>query len=661
MLSQLSFSLPPRVFRRIVVFVLTAVMAIAPLHFAFAQQQDSIRQLKEQIAVMTEIQNRPDVSLEVKETNASFLRERRNRLKTMLQSRIDALRAYRGTAGIGLNAEELNVIDKSIQNLENELKELNGTLNKSPVATTTTAASIAATSPAPPQPVSAAAPAQPAPPVQADCYPDAPPLLVQAVTAAADKIIDTDDPDDVSTQFNPIFFFAIAHAVSVDAVNEDEQKRDLINRIEIARLQQETKRTDKQIGASARAEGSTTLAEKPGFAELLGFAVEHGAINKEVNGTTLTLSSSPYAFVAAANGDTATTYKNFGYLSRVGISANFNIDNEENVLTSARRSQLSEWSLKARLTPDRSQRSADAEAIWERVRAGFAAPDLVLTGDLATQFGSNRPLNAKRREIADRFLTPAFREPVRTVLGKADLTREDKRAQIAERIMCQVKTDIFDAVRNGSFRIDEESRTRLIQTTIPKFRDALIAKEDAIRKFEEELERLSYKPVLTFAYTNKRDPNFSDYSTFKFLFQKKSTEGFSIIGNAGFSVYHKPNPLLNQKNMRDFAAALSFEGTAGRSPFMMQELDESRITFSFSGRYQRLFENRHIPGLKADIGVAQFKFELPVLMGFSLPFSVSYATSSELINEDHVRANFGFTLDTDKVFQLLKMAKLQNR
>jgi hypothetical protein len=81
----------------------------------------------------------------------------------------------------------------------------------------------------------------------------------------------------------------------------------MINRIDLARLKQETQRNDKQVGASATAEGSTTAAEKPGFAELLGLAVEHGAIQQEVNGTTLTLSSSPYMFVAAASVDNSTT------------------------------------------------------------------------------------------------------------------------------------------------------------------------------------------------------------------------------------------------------------------------------------------------------------------------------------------------------------------
>jgi len=39
----------------------------------------------------------------------------------------------------------------------------------------------------------------------------------------------------------------------------------------------------------------------------------------------------------------ATTYKNYGYLSRPwAFSANFNIDNQENVLANARRNQLAE-------------------------------------------------------------------------------------------------------------------------------------------------------------------------------------------------------------------------------------------------------------------------------------------------------------------------------
>ena len=208
--------------------------------------------------------------------------------------------------------------------------------------------------------------------------------------------------------------------------------------------------------------------------------------------------------------------------------------------------------------------------------------------------------------------------PANAVIKDTSLTREQKIGLIAKLILCQVKTDIFDQVRSGGFNIEAPTRDRILTQTLPQFKAALQAKEAAIKTFGDELDKLSYKPVLTFAYTNKRDPTSSDYSVLKMLYQKKSYEGMNIIANAGISFYHKPDPSMNQQSVRDFAAALSFEGNAGRSPFLSGDLDESRITFSFTGRYQRLLENRGITNKKADIAVAQFKLEIPLLTGFSL-------------------------------------------
>jgi hypothetical protein len=106
----------------------------------------------------------------------------------------------------------------------------------------------------------------------------------------------------------------------------EEGRRELIKSIQIRQFMEETRRTDKQVGASATSEGSTSALEKPNFANLLAFAIEHGAIDKQVSGTTLTLSSSPYAFLAAAQGDTSSTYKKYEVFHRIGISANFNIE-----------------------------------------------------------------------------------------------------------------------------------------------------------------------------------------------------------------------------------------------------------------------------------------------------------------------------------------------
>jgi len=177
----------------------------------------------------------------------------------------------------------------------------------------------------------------------------------------------------------------------------------LVRQLKVQQFMEETKRTDKQIGASATAEGSTSAVEKPGFANLLGFAIENGAIQKNVNGTSLTLSSSPYAFVAAAQGDTSTTYQQYDFLNRVGVSANFNIGNQDNVLANVRRRQLSEWSIRLRLSKDQSTRSKEFEDFWnDKIRKRFEQVPIILTGEFARTFTNET--EDIRRNIEDKFL-----------------------------------------------------------------------------------------------------------------------------------------------------------------------------------------------------------------------------------------------------------------
>ena len=101
-------------------------------------------------------------------------------------------------------------------------------------------------------------------------------------------------------------------------------------------------------------------------------------------------------------------------------------------------------------------------------------------------------------------------------------------------------------------------------------------------------------------------------------------------------------------------------GSAGRSPFIITDMDESAITYSFTGSYQRLLENTMGPNRKADIGSAQFKLEIPVFTGFKLPLAITYSNATEERNKSHFRFNFGFGLDADTLAALLR-AKALNR
>ena len=278
----------------------------------------------------------------------------------MLKAKAATLRNYLSTVGRHLSPAEKQPFEKTLAAVEEEIARLGHEPGRAgeehptaPPATAplTGAPDMVSAVPAPRRGAGAApatethpaagtltaveaAPAPAQATTRSDCYPDPPQPLTQAVNAAAQRIVSRKDPGEVSTQISFILLFAVADAVSDQAEGEHRQ---FINRIDILRAKQETKRTDKQVGASARAEGSTSAAEKPSFAELLGFAIEHGAIQQSVSGTTLTLSTTPYMLLHPGRNDTASAYRRNSDWSRLGIAATFNISDEDNALLSARR------------------------------------------------------------------------------------------------------------------------------------------------------------------------------------------------------------------------------------------------------------------------------------------------------------------------------------
>lgn len=633
---------------------------------SLAQQTASIKDLELQIKRMEEVQRDPAVPESVKQHNANFLQARRSQLQTLLSNQLEGLSKYKSDFGASLSATEKETLDKSIEALSAKLEDLkkrfgtngpaasmtaessaetngNGNGNGAPSAESASSLNTAAATPASAANTSTGPTGANLLPqtitVAPDCYSDAPPVLVKTASAAATLVVE-EGADETSTFLQRLIFYTIA-----DAVSRGEKERELIRSLGVRQVMEETRRMDKQTGASATSEGSTSALEKPNFANLLAFAIEHGAIDKQVSGTTLTLSSSPYAFIAAAQGDTSTTYKNYEFFHRIGISANFNIKDENDVLASARRNQLSEWSVRARLSKDRSTRSAEFEQFWNRdVRGIFERLPLVLVEEFSALFRVET--DTVRRQVGDRFIGYS----TQFLAANSAQSKQAQQAGLQQLLICKLKEDVFDKI--DSFGLTEADRQRIVARTLPALRDAIVAEEGARKLVDDQIAKMNNRPLATFAYTNKRDPLTSDYSVFKFLYDRKTFSPMKFMANAGLSVYHRPNPLLNQQRIRDFAAAVSLEGNAGRSPFLTDDLDQSQITFAFTGRYERMFENRNTINRKADIGIFQFRLEVPFISGMSFPFSVTYANATELIKEDHVRANFGFSFDADKLFFL---------
>lgn len=645
---------------------LVGVCIVALLSPVLALAQDGIttQKLREQIALMEKVDKDAGTLEETRDLNRNLLAAKRAELAERLTKEIDGMQKYSQTMESSLSVSDKEKIATRISSLRQEREALQRPVTTASVVPTPTVqpninpnstAMVAtdsvgntSTQNVSNHPTGASASAQQV--FVSTCFPDAPNNLTNTARAAAELFVTNDD---ASSQLGDLTFYAIIHTVATDAGRED-----LLKAIEVKQLQEQTRRTDKQIGAGANSEGSTSAIEKPGFAEILGLAVEHGAIQQAINGTTLNLSTTPYLFTTLANGDTQSNYKKYGYLTRLGASANFNIQDEDNPLVSARRQQLTNWSLRLRLSKDRSTRSDDAEEIWDSVRDDFAQQSVVITRFLRDTFQRDLELETQRRDIGDRLLKMLDEPSSKAIHDDTNLTDNQKISQIAEKIVCRVKTDLVDSIRNGSFKLSQENKDRIISQTLPDFAAANAAKERALRLFDERIEALSLKPIFSLAYNNIKPAIGANYSELKVLYQKKMLDPISVIANGGVSFYHQENPVLRQKTVRDFSVGLSLEGTAGRSPFMLESKDDSQITYSFTGRYERFFENQYFAGRKADIAVAQFKFEIPMAAGMSFPFSITYANSSELIKESKVRANFGFTFDTDKLLKAFALSKL---
>jgi hypothetical protein len=467
------------------------------------------------------------------------------------------------------------------------------------------------------------------------------------VSQAANPATATGAPDMAIAPGPQMVLYALFDAAS-------PKSSQLVHDLEAYHYLGETARTDKQLGATPNSDGAVSSIEKPGFAQLLGFAVEHGGITQKNDGTNLTLSSSLYSLYSLGSKDTAETYARAGILNRVSAAASFAIDNKDNVLANARRNNLSEWSAKLRLFGDRSTRSPGFQKFFDQKIKPLIRDRLRTLGTSINELSGKISSYDTMEDDALTPLPDLVRARMLCPDYKAATTNAQKEKIITDLVLSQLRTKIYDPVSTHKTDLGPNEIARIEGEFLPNLKKALDNLVLADKLLKTEIDNLQKGPLATFAYTNHRIPNGSDYSETKFLFEQD--KGFmgplKLAGNFGLSFYNRPDRTLKQEKLRDIFAALSFEGTS-KGPFT-EPGNLSKITYSFVGRYDRLFENRRMAKRTPDIGSLQFVAEIPFFRGLSLPLSVTYANATEQEKKQGFRFNFGMRLDTDKLFELLR-------
>jgi hypothetical protein len=536
-----------------------------------------------------------------------------------------------------------------------------------PLTTSTSPANVSSPPTAAPASPTAAAVAVQSPTPAVCATKDFPPILVDEVNRLSRSIL-INDEDEITSERFKLVFYTIADALKVqvsvplktDAAGNLTTKTVEFKEIEPYKYLGETLRIDKHLGATS-SPASVSGIDKPGFAWLLGAAIENGQVEKDVRDSVLTFSTSPAALFMLNKGNESNAYQNAGWLNRVGVSASFNVSNQNQLLGSATRSQLKEYSVKYRFVGDRSPRSKALEKIWDEVAGDIQARLVALNN--ASQFISTdpvlQPLTVKTgAELKAAVVKLTSSAPFKAKFKPDGSFTDGQVCEVSDVILTYLKSNVATQASSLSPGAVVQFKEILVPNLVTAQQKLKVVRDS----FNAKIDKFFKGPLGTVSYTSHREPVMGNYSEFKFLFEQNTPmlnplPLKTITANAGFSFYHQPNLAMKQERWRAFNAALALEGNAA-SPFS-ETLDLGRITYSFVGNYERLAENSRIGGRKADIASLQFLMGVPLFKGLAVPFSVTYSNATELDRRNGWRVNFGLKMDTDKLLELVRAASAQ--
>lgn len=408
-------------------------------------------------------------------------------------------------------------------------------------------------------------------------------------------------------------------------------RADYVKKVEEARI-------DKQVGSDSNGSGSTSLTSKASIPSILGFAVENGALQKAVNGTTITFRGNwvglikalgDKGFIASYDDDDATTR----FLRRASFGVSFDTSRglQPGTFTGSKR-QISNYSFRLDLYNKRDPRHPSYTNRWTDL---ISEQGQALTGNLAKIVGFFIPLPNPDPNLAPDPNLVTWLGAAQSAVAAANSDQVDV-----------VVRKAFEGLRS----IELSSATKEVIADFEKNADSYLEGRSRL------LKEVANGPILAFEYANYRPGDQPGYSTLRLIGEASPFHGKAdLTGNASFSMFNKKPTGLNATTSRDFQLSGQLDVPLGdiakTGPFV----------FTMSGQYQHLFSDIATTGTtpttakKGNIGIGQFKFTIPVKgSGVKIPLSVTFSNRSELIKESRVRGNIGITFDLDTIFSKVK-------
>jgi hypothetical protein len=621
----------------------------------------SIAQLKEAIVRLEAIDSNPATPPDVKEVNRGFLQKRREQLNLLLQKRSIALREYLANMKDFLSPEEVATVERSIQDAERAEPNLAETSQAtvSPVLDDTSDKKTVFTGTKKPITVTDS--------IRRDflketVQPDA--LVPFAVNSGGPvRVQEFPLPQDCG-EFNSSPKTFSLYEQYVCTMIDDTQKRKSAGKLPIELtgpqffhlavilmsqklradflVDAEEARVDKQVGSTSSNSGSTSLVTKGGTPAILGFAVENGALEREISGTTLTFRGNPVGLVEAfANKGFISGFEDDSPATRLLRKSSFAFSfdtsrgSDPGIFT-ANKQQLSAVSGRFEFINKRDPRNREYKTDWENFLATRAAPFLKVLVDskdvlIETILGvGGAPDVFKWRDQAlEKWYEDTLGELNAAAPGNVETVMRERLTKLP---IDELSSETVDALKNFArqFGVYLEGRKRV-------------------------LDKVAKGTIATLEFTNKREVNAPDTTNFTGIFETAFGENADFTLNGSLTMFNqKPNG-LNVGRIRDFQFAAQLDLPFGKPN------EAGQFVLSASGKYERLMGNfstatgLFLPNTDGDLAFGQIKLSIPIKgLGMKLPLSLTFANRTELIKEKTVRANFGFTFDLDTIFAKFK-------
>lgn len=449
----------------------------------------------------------------------------------------------------------------------------------------------------------------------------------------------------------------------------------------------ESRRTDKQAGATAGSGGSTTTVAKGTTAKVLSLAAEYGALTESVSKQIVTVQGSldgipaalvrhsvlPYCPTGASSPDCLNAHV-FEGLRRVSYGVSFDTSQHATGATGT-----------AAGAAQGTAQPVTFEASGNAITAATVKVVLWNARDASSATFQKAWVAAVKKGAAVPAAASAAAQPASPLLQAAEALRQAMSALLAT---INTNNDFLEWQTQTVTRLNSASGADLDAVWIDRARvlTAIVQKADpnaaslaasfaaasSTYRFEEDqvVRTVAGKPVMTLQYDYKHPTSAPTTSTLRLIFDKGFDERWSVAANGAVEIYDQtPSAdIPDASRLRDAQfgvqvqydlgklAVLGAAAVSGAYYFQYQNspsiLDVtaasplSGITFVAlpSGAKQVFAEKGHLH-------VAQLRLVLgPSGSSARFPVAISYSNRTELIAKPVWRAQVGVSYDFDALF-----------